>query len=114
MRDLFLFVLHRPVLRPLAWLALLLPAVAGAQPQGAAGAAPAAVPPATHSPPVYTPMQPQALPQGAEAPLADWRAAHQAVAAFPRGHADIVRWEASQGSAPAAPAAPHQHGEHKP
>lgn len=26
----------------------------------------------------------------------DWRAAHAAVAEFPRGHADVVRWEAAQ------------------
>jgi hypothetical protein len=26
----------------------------------------------------------------------DWRAAHQAVAEFPRGHADLLRWEARQ------------------
>jgi hypothetical protein len=40
----------------------------------------------------------------------DWRAANAAVAAFPRGHADIVRWEASQQPIPpAAPAAPHDH-----
>ncbi|WCM89975.1 hypothetical protein [Acidovorax sp. NCPPB 3576] len=36
-----------------------------------------------------------------------WRDAHAAVAATPRGHADIVAWEARQGgpSAQAAPAA---------
>lgn len=26
----------------------------------------------------------------------DWRAVHAAVAEFPRGHADVVRWEAAQ------------------
>lgn len=26
----------------------------------------------------------------------DWRAAHAAVAEFPNGHADVVRWEAAQ------------------
>lgn len=26
----------------------------------------------------------------------DWRAAHAAVAEFPRGHADVLRWEAAQ------------------
>ena len=35
-----------------------------------------------------------------------WRQAHEAVGAFPRGHADIVAWEAQRGSAPPpAPAA---------
>ncbi len=36
----------------------------------------------------------------------DWRAAHAAVAEFPRGHADVVRWEAVQHGrqSPSAPA----------
>lgn len=113
MRDLFP-VLRGPLLRPLAWLALLLPAMAEAQPPAAAEPAPAAVPQAPHAALAYTPMQVQPQP-GADASLAGWRAAHEAVAAFPRGHADIVRWEASQGAAPAgaAPSA-HDHGGHKP
>ena len=112
MRD--LFVLRRPLLRPLAWLALLLPAMAGAQQPCAADPAPAATSQAPHAPLAYTPMQVQPPLQGADAPLAGWRAAHQAVAAFPRGHADILRGEASPGAAPAgsAPAAHHQG--HKP
>lgn len=105
MRDL-LPVLRWPLLRPLGWLALLLPTMAGAQAPAMADPAPAAVPQAPHAPLVYTPMQPQ---PGADTPLADWRTAHQAVAAFPRGHADIVRWEAGQGAAPQA----HHQG-HKP
>jgi len=36
--------------------------------------------------------------------LQDWRAANAQVGAFPRGHADIVQWEAQQ--PPAAPAQP--------
>lgn len=36
----------------------------------------------------------------------DWRAAHAAVAEFPRGHADVVRWEAAQKTEPHAGAAP--------
>lgn len=116
MRD--FFALRWPLLRPLAWLALLLPAMAGAQPPAdpAPAAAPQA-PQAPHAPLAHTPMQVQLPLPGADAPLADWRTAHQAVVAFPRGHADIVRWEAGQGSAPAAaaaPASPHPHGGHKP
>ncbi|MES2609197.1 MAG: hypothetical protein V4679_03100 [Pseudomonadota bacterium] len=111
MRD--FFVLRWPLLRPLAWLAVLLPAMAGAQPpSAAAGPAPAATPQDPQSPlapPAYTPLQVQPPLPGADAPLADWRAAHEAVAAFPRGHADIVRWETGQGAAPAA----HHQG-HKP
>ncbi len=34
----------------------------------------------------------------------DWRSANAAVAAFPRGHADILAWEAAQARAAAAPA----------
>lgn len=105
MRDL-LPVLRWPLLRPLGWLALLLPTLAGAQAPAMADPAPAAVPQAPHAPLAHTPMQPQ---PGVDTPLADWRTAHQAVAAFPRGHADIVRWEAGQGAAPAA----HHQG-HKP
>lgn len=109
MRD--FFVLRWPLLRPLAWLALLLPAMAGAQqpPVAPADRAPAATPHAPHAPLAHTPMQAQLPLPGADAPLADWRTAHQAVAAFPRGHADIVRWEAGQGAAPQA----HHQG-HKP
>ena len=62
------------------------------------------------------------LSQAAPAPqlgTQDWRAANAAVGQFPRGHADIVDWEAVQakggsgatGAAqPATPAAPMQHG----
>lgn len=40
-----------------------------------------------------------------ETELADWRQANAAVAEFPRGHADILRWEATQaGRSPPAPA----------
>lgn len=42
----------------------------------------------------------------------DWRAANTAVAEFPRGHGDVLKWEKAQstaaGNAPSAP--PHQHG----
>lgn len=114
MRDLFVLASGRFWLRPLAWLACLLPALAGAQPAAAesAPAAPAAAFQAATAPLAHAPMPAHPL-RIDEAPT-DWRAAHQAVGAFPRGHADIVRWEARQGSAPAAatPAASHQ--EHRP
>ena len=38
----------------------------------------------------------------------DWRAANAAVAAFPRGHSDVVRWEAGQ-QAPRSAAAHKGH-----
>ena len=73
-------------------------------------------PPSPHDPSaprlplVHQPLQPR----GAIATdTADWRAANAAVAAFPRGHADVLRWEAAQATpqhpAPAA-TAPHHHG----
>ena len=53
----------------------------------------------------------------------DWRAANETVALFPRGHADVVRWEearprdARTAGLPGAPASeagptphPHRHG----
>ncbi len=36
----------------------------------------------------------------------DWTAANRAVAEFPRGHADIVHWEAHNAAATAAPPSP--------
>ena len=45
---------------------------------------------------------------------ADWRAANAAVAAFPSGHADVLRWEAAQTAphpAPATAAPPHHGGQ---
>ena len=113
----------------LARLALLAPSLALAQnsppsppspPSPAAfdfaGAADGAAPTA---PLVYQGMAPpRPVPQlGAQ----DWRAANAAVGQFPRGHADIVGWEAAQakggsganGAAPPATSAmPMQHGDH--
>ena len=40
--------------------------------------------------------------QGLEAGAGDWRAVNAAVAEFPRGHADIVQWEARAASAAAS------------
>ncbi|PUA96300.1 hypothetical protein C8C99_1115 [Acidovorax sp. 107] len=82
----------------LACLTLLFPLLAQAQSPSAldAARADAATAPLTYA----------AMPQ--QPPLVDtlptpqaWRQAHEAVGAFPRGHADIVAWEAQ--SATAAP-----------
>ncbi len=105
----------------LARLALLAPSLALAQnppPLKAfdfAGATDGAAPTV---PLVYQGMAPRPAPQlGAQ----DWRAANAAVGQFPRGHADIVGWEAAQakggsganGAAPPATSAmPMQHGDH--
>lgn len=46
-------------------------------------------------------------PADATAALARWRSAHERVAEFPRGHADIVQWErAAATQSPAAPSSP--------
>lgn len=52
-----------------------------------------------------------ALPPGAAVVdvVQDWRAANAAVAEFPRGHADVLRWEAAQ-QGRASMAAPQHKG----
>ncbi|CAB5711724.1 Uncharacterised protein [Delftia tsuruhatensis] len=78
------------------------------------------------SPPTPTVPQPSALdPSAPRLPLrhtalapsgavsqewADWREANAAVAEFPRGHVDILRWEAGQ-AGPSVPPPP-AHGTH--
>ena len=102
----------------LACLPLLAPSLALAQNPPQAALTNAADPAALTAPLGYQgitprPLQPQLL--GAQ----DWRAAHNAVADFPRGHADIVAWEAAQASGspkaltPTLPAAATaEHGAH--
>ena len=102
----------------LACLPLLAPSLALAQNPPQAALTSAADPAALTAPLGYQgitprPLKPQLL--GAQ----DWRAAHNAVADVPRGHADIVAWEAAQarGSAkamtPTLPAAATaEHGAH--
>lgn len=69
-------------------------------------AAPALAQPAqgsnTPAPLHYTPLPLQSPQAPAEV---DWAAANRAVAEFPRGHADIVHWEAR--NATATPTPPH-------
>lgn len=87
----------------------------------------AAIPPIAQADSAQAPTAPlRHAPLAASGALADgtddWKAANAAVAQFPRGHADIVRWEAAQHPA-GAPAMPHgrhqqhqqhhgQHGQH--
>lgn len=102
------------LLRQTARLGLLTPLIALAQspavPQDAAN------PDVPGAPLVHPGMTP--LPLGNSAPsLNAWREAHEAVAAFPRGHADILAWEQqSTANPPLAPAPPGaaspQHSEH--
>ena len=89
-------------LRQAACLALLTPLIALAQ--GPVSTQDAANPYAPVAPLVHLEMTP--LPRWSDAPTPNaWRAAHDAVAASPRGHADIVAWEeqaaANQHPAPA-------------
>lgn len=56
------------------------------------------------APLAHEPLRPRPLPN-AQPTDADWRAAHTAVGAFPRGHADIVAWEAQQAASAAKPPA---------
>ncbi len=107
----------------LACLALLAPAFALAQNPPQPAFAAAADPAAPTAPLVYQGMAPrpsQALQasQAQQLGAQDWRAANAAVGQFPRGHADIVAWEAAQAKAAsdtastvptAPPATPMQH-----
>ena len=90
--------------RHAACLALLTPLLLQAQPQlGVYAASPdSATAPLIH--PGVTPLSPIA--DVSPSPLA-WREGNEAVADFPRGHADIVAWEARRGAQPTPPPAPH-------
>lgn len=102
----------RPALKvpfaPLWWAALLCAAPALAQPSTALRAAD----PATHVTavtvtvrPPTAPAKPLALPADIESARAIWQQANQRVAEFPRGHIDILRWEAqNSGNTPATEA----------
>jgi outer membrane protein TolC len=58
-------------------------------------------------PPLYQPATPSA-PHGVEQQDADWKKSNAEVGQFPRGHADILKWEKAQGPAgTSAPAAAH-------
>lgn len=83
-----------PRRRLIACLALLASQLAHAQGQGPAVASDpeAATAPLIHQS-LAAPMPLAALPS----PQA-WREAHEAVAAFPRGHTDLVAWEARHGA----------------
>ena len=106
-------------LRQAACLALLTPLIALAQ--ATDSTRDAANPDAPGAPLVHPGMKP--MPPGDDIPATNaWRAAHDAVAAFPRGHADILAWEQQQSAtkpplapAPAKPsAASPQHSGHGP
>jgi hypothetical protein len=112
------FLSLNPLLpRCLASLVLLAPLLAQAQSAGpapgAAGVAVAADPSAHTAPLAHQGLPPQPALEDAP-PATAWRDAHGAVAAFPRGHADILAWEARQGMAPAGPSTGARHQGHTP
>ena len=69
----------------------------------------------------HTPLAPQPPLPDMPASPGNWQKAHEAVGAFPRGHADILAWERKQSAEPAtagartdagAPQSPSGHGSH--
>ena len=73
--------------------------------------------PAVFNPAAPTaPLQHQPLPasDAIVAQPGDWKAANAAVAQFPRGHADVLKWEKAQSSTPSQVApTPDQHNHHQ-
>lgn len=97
------------LLRQATCVALLTPALWPLAALAQGPVADAAQPTAPTAPLVYQPLA--ATPATPATPTPEgWREANEAVAAFPRGHADILTWEARQGAAPAAPATMRQGG----
>lgn len=78
----------------------------------AAWALPPVADPASATPTL--PYQPLPASGGVETTPTAWREANAAVGAFPRGHADLLRWEAAQSAlADQSAASPHpQQGHH--
>lgn len=99
------------LLRHAACLALLTPALWPLAALAQGPVANAAQPTAPTAPLVYQPLATAPTTPATPEPQG-WREANDAVAAFPRGHADILAWEARQGAAPAAPASRHNHHHH--
>ena len=97
------------------WLGLAF-AQASATPGTPPGTAPSVLNPDAATLALHHSPLPAAMPLAAE--VGDWRAAHAAVARFPRGHADVLRWEKAQtpGTAPAQqpiqPVLPSPTGRH--
>ncbi|RGE45460.1 hypothetical protein DZC30_09410 [Comamonas testosteroni] len=101
----------------LVFLALATAMLGAALPVSAADAVqPSAARPAVFDPAAPTaPLHHQALPTSGSIVdhSGDWKAANAAVARFPRGHADVIRWEKAQAAAEPSsndmPAEAHQH-----
>lgn len=100
----YLSLLWHVLPRCIACLALLTPLLSPAQPHLGAGAA---SPDSATAPLIHQSLTPQPpLAVLSASPLA-WREGNEAVADFPRGHADIVAWEARQRAQRALSSAPH-------
>ena len=99
----------------LACLAMLTPTLALAQNPPLPAFAGAADPAAPTAPLAYQGITPRPL-QAQQLGAQDWRAANAAVGQFPRGHADLVAWEATEAKAgnaatvSAPPSTCAQHG----
>ncbi|GAA4417750.1 hypothetical protein [Acidovorax lacteus] len=107
-----MFLSRSRALRPAGCAAAI--ALAWIPQASAADATPAQAPAAdarhAGAPLAHRPLSPRPLPN-AQPTDSDWHAANASVGAFPRGHADIVAWEAQHGATPAEPpkAASHSH-----
>ena len=114
MRYAHLPFIRRQVMAP-PWLALVCALAMTSLGTAAESAAPLVTDPAAPTLPLQHPPLPTSGSITTE-PM-DWKAANQAVAQFPRGHADVLQWEKAQAAPqPKAPAAPtnaqphHRHG----
>lgn len=96
-----------PLRRP-AFAAPLLLALSCSASLAQTGGASAADPSAASAPLVHQALEPS--PFEPAPPMLAWKDANKAVASFPRGHADIVAWEAAQ-TADGINPQPH-HGGH--
>ena len=109
----FAFVLP-PLLRQATGLALLTSALLplASQAQGSSPDLADAAQPAAPTAPLAYPQMASPTAQADTTPPLDWRQANESVAAFPRGHADILAWEARQRAAPPSDPAHQDHGSH--
>ncbi|NIM42256.1 MAG: hypothetical protein GTN84_16885 [Hydrogenophaga sp.] len=96
---------HRLRLLPLCVALSATPLLAGTPAEALRAADPGETP-AAHTPPLPEPQQLDAPPTDTDLAqaLARWREANRRVAEFPRGHMDLLRWEAARAPAPAPPA----------
>lgn len=97
---------------PLALGVSALPSLAAEPPNPSAANIAAVFDPAAPTAPLQ--HQPLAASGTIVAQPSDWKAANAAVAQFPRGHADVLKWEKAQSATPsqAAPT-PDQHNHHQ-